>query len=173
MWNAKTQRRKERGVERKRAKEEGVFSAKVALAEVMGVFPRALPSFPRRRESGWYGRECESVGYDVGIPARPPVIPAPACRHSCACLPSFLRVPAVIPAWPAVIPVRGLPSFLRVPAVIPAWPAVIPVRGLPSFLCVACRHSRACLPSFPRRRESGWYGGECESVGYDVSVGMT
>ena len=151
MWNAKTQRRKERGVERKRAKEEGVFSAKVALAEVMGVFPRALPSFPRRRESGWYGRECESVGYDVGIPARPPVIPAPACRHSCACLPSFLRVPAVIPAWPAVIPVRGLPSFL----------------------CVACRHSRACLPSFPRRRESGWYGGECESVGYDVSVGMT
>ena len=45
---------------------------------------------------------------------------------------------------------RGLPSFLR---------------GLPSF--------PRDLPSFPRRRESGWYGGECESVGYDVSVGMT
>ena len=127
-----------------RRKERDVFSAKVALAEVMWVFPRrplsflraaschscarpaviparglpsfprarlsflrGLPSFLRRRESVWYGGECESVGYDVGIPARP-----------------------------AVIPVRGLPSF-------------------------------------PRRRESGWYGGECESVGYDVSVGMT
>ena len=39
------------------------------------------------------------------------------------------------------------------------------LRGLLSFL--------RGLPSFPRRRESGWYGGECESVGYDVSVGMT
>ena len=156
MWNAKTRRRKERGV----------FSAKVALAEVMGgvflrglpsflrgllsfprrppSFPRGLPSFPRRRESGWYGRECESVGYDVSIPAR-------ASRHSCAGLPSFLRAASrhsrvggnlggmegSARVWGMVwVFLGGLPSFL---GGLPSF-----LGGLPSFLRDPC-HSCATL----------------------------
>ena len=68
-------------------------------------------------------------------------------------------------------PARGLPSFQRgLPSFLRAA-LVIPVRACHS--CARALSFLRGLPSFPRRRESVWYGGECESVGYDVSVRMT